>query len=133
MNKQLQKQEAIQRMQLLNLHENVIREFNSEGKLNLSESDGILYWLDEKQTEYVKAFEEKFNSVVYHVIHDYTEFGELLSFLYVSDSEDEWAYDLEDLKGGCACAYVKNLDDDMCSKFGSIGIKPQFGGLVRTA
>jgi hypothetical protein len=37
------------------------------------------------------------------------------------------------LKDGYACAYVMNLDDEWCSEFGSIGIKPQFGGVVRTA
>lgn len=132
MTTQEQKIEAIKRMKLIKLHENPIREFKAEGRLNLSENGGILYWLDEKQQECVKEFETKYNALVYHVIHDFTEFGELLSFLYVSDSEDEWEYDRDDLKQGYAYAYVKNLDDDVCSEFGSIGIKPQFGGLVRT-
>lgn len=133
MTTQEQKIEAIKRMKLLKLHENPIREFEEEGRLNLSENGGILYWLDEKQQEYVKEFETKYNALVYHVIHDFTEFGELLSFLYVSDSEDEWEYDLDDLKQGYPYVYVKNLDDDMCSEFGSIGIKPRCGGIVRTA
>lgn len=133
MTRQEQKTEAIKRMKLLKLHENPIREFEEEGRLNLSENGGILYWLDEKQQECVKEFETKYNALVYHVIHDLTEFGELLSFLYVSDSEDEWEYDLDDLKQGYPFVYVKNLDDDMCSEFGSIGIKPQCGGIVRTA
>jgi hypothetical protein len=133
MTKQEQKQEAIARMKLLKLHQNAIDEFEKEDKLNLSENYGALYWLDEKQQEYVKKFEQKYNSVVYHVIHNMTEFGELLAFLYVSDSEEEWGYDRDDLKDGYACAYVENLDDSNCSEFGSIGIKSQFGGLVRTA
>lgn len=133
MNRQKQKLEAIQRMQMLKLHDTPIREFKENDVLNLSENGGILYWLDDKQKEYVKEFEAKYNAVVYHVIHDYTEFGELLSFLYVSESKDEWGYDREGLKAGYALAYVKNLDDEYCSEFGSIGIKPQFGGLVRTA
>jgi len=133
MTRQEQKQEAIARMQMLKLHQNPIREFDKEDIVNLSEHGGILYWLDENQQEYVKEFENKYNAVVYHVIHNITEFGELLAFLYVSDSQEEWEYDRDDLKDGYACAYVKNLDDEMCSEFGSIGIKPSFGGLVRTA
>lgn len=133
MTRQEQKTEAIARMQMLKLHKNPIRKFIEEDVVNLSEGPGILYWLNEVQIEYVKAFEEKHQAVVYHAIHNYTEFGELLAFLYVSDSQEEWEYDREDLKSGYACAYVKNLDDDCCSEFGSIGIKPQFGGLVRTA
>lgn len=133
MNKQLQKNEAIARMRMLKLHENAIREFDEEGVINLSESIGMLYWLDEKQNEMVKQFELKHNSVVYHVIHSNTEFGELLAFLYVSEHKNEWGYDRDDIKNGIALAYVKNLDDDICSEFGSIGIKPSFGGLIRTA
>lgn len=129
---QEQKNEAIRRMKLLKLHENPIREFEEKGRLNLSENGGILYWLDEKQQEYVKEFERKYNGLVYHVIRDFRECGETLSFLYVTDSAREWEYDRDDLKQGYAFAYVKNLDDDLCSEFGSIGIKPQFGGLVRT-
>jgi len=133
MTKQEQKIEAIARMKMLKLHENPIREFVEEDTVNLSEGHGILYWLDDQKMEYVKAFEEKHHAVVYHAIHNYTEFGELLAFLYVSSEKDEWEYDRQDLKDGYACAYVKNLDDDCCSEFGSIGIRPSFGGLVRTA
>lgn len=132
MTRQEQKTEAIARMQMLKLHKNAIREFMEEDVVNLSEGPGILYWLDDKQIEDVKVFEEKHNAVVYHVIHNYSEFGELLAFLYVSDDQDEWQLDREDLKDGYACAYVKNLDDEYCSEFGSIGIRPQFGGVVRT-
>ena len=133
MNKEIQKQEAITRMKMLNLYPNVIEEFEKENVINLSESGGILYWLDDEQRAMVKDFETKHDAVVYHVIHDYTEFGELYSLLYVSKYKSEWKDDRNDLKYGCACAYVKNMDEDWCSEFGSIGIKPQFGGLVRTA
>lgn len=133
MNRQEQKIEAIARMKMLKLHTNAINEFDKEDILNLSENDGILFWLDEKQMKLVKSFELKHNAVVYHVIHNYTEFGELLSFLYVSKNKDEWGYDRDDIKHGYVVAYVLNLDDDCCSEFGSIGIKSQFGGLVRIA
>jgi len=133
MERTVQKQEALERMKMLKLHENVIREFEKEDLINLSEHGGILYWLDDKQKEYVARFEREHNAVVYHVIHNYTEFGELLAFLYVSSHEEEWEYDRDDLKDGYALAYVENLDDPCFSEFGSIGIKPQFGGLCRTA
>lgn len=127
------KEEAIARMKQLKLHTNVITEFEKENILNLSENGGFLYWLTDEQKSFVKEFEENHNALVYHVIHDYTEFGELLTFLYISDYEEDWNIDREDLTGGYACAYVKNLDDEMCSEFGGIYFKTQFGGLVRTA
>lgn len=133
MKKALQRQEAIKRMKMLKLHPNAIREFSNDNVINLSEGYGALYWLDDTQKELVAKFETKYNAIVYHVIHSFTEFGEMLAFLYVSNHQDEWGYDLDDIKGGYICAYVKNLDDDFCSEFGSIGIKSSFGGLVRTA
>ena len=125
------KTEAIARMKMLKLHENPIREFEKENKLNLSEHGGMLYWLSDEQKAMVKDFEEENNALVYHVIHNYMDFGELLTFLYVSDYKEEWKLDRNDLKQGYALAYVKNIDDDFCSEFGSVEIKPQFGGLVR--
>ena len=131
--KEQKKQEALERMKLLSLYPNIIREFEKDGIVNMSENGGYLYWLDDEQREYVSDFEEEHNALVYHVIHNYTEVGEMLTFLYVSDDADEWGYDRDDLKAGYACAYVKNLDEDAFSEFGSVGIKPEFGGLVRTA
>jgi len=126
------KQEALERMKMLNLFENAIKEFQQESKVNMSEC-GFLYWLDDDQTKMVSEFETEHDALVYHVIHNYTEFGELLTFFYVSDHEEEWEYDRADLKDGYACAYVKNLDEDAFSEFGSVAFKEQFGGLVRTA
>ena len=131
--KEQKKQEALERMKMLMLSPNIIKEFAKDGIVNMSETRGFLYWLDDEQKEYVSDFEEEHNALVYHVIHNYTEVGEMLTFLYVSDDEDEWGYDRDDLKAGYACAYVKNLDEDAFSEFGSVGIKPEFGGLVRTA
>lgn len=132
MEKARQKQEAIARMKMLKLSPNIIREFDKEGIVNLSENGGILYWLTSEQQTMVDEFEAENNALVYHVIHDFTEFGELYSLLYVSKYDEEWEYDREDLKYGTALVYVKNVTDEICSEFGSIGIRPQFGGLVRT-
>ena len=126
------KQEALDRMKMLNLFENAIRDFQQDNKVNMSEC-GFLYWLDDEQKQYVSEFETEHDALVYHVIHNYTEFGELLTFFYVSDQEEEWKYDRADLKDGYACAYVKNLDEEAFSEFGSVAFKEQFGGLVRTA
>ena len=133
MEKAKQKQEAIARMKLLKLHGNVIREFEKEGIVNLSENGGFLYWLNGDQQAIVDEFEAEHDALVYHVIRSFTEIGEMYALLYVSKDEEEWEYDQDDIRHGIALAYVKNMDDDFCSEFGSIGIKPQFGGLVRTA
>ena len=128
-----QRTEALKRMELLKLHENVIDDFKEISLLNQSEHGGILYWVEGEMEKKIREWEEKTGNLVYHVIHDYTEFGELLSLLYVSQYEEEWETDREDIQDGYALAYVMNLTDDWCSEYGSIGIRPQWGGVVRTA
>lgn len=133
MTREMKKTEALERMKMLKLHSNVINEFQNQDKVNLSENGGFLYWLNDDQKRRVAEFEKKYDALVYHVIRNITEFGELLSYLYVSDSEEEWEMDREDLTNGTALVYVENLNDKWCSEFGSIGIQPSLGGLLRTA
>ena len=56
----------------------------------------------------------------------YDMFKELLDSK-VSYSEQ----DKEDIKDGYVFAYVYNKDCEWCSEFGSIAVRPSFGGLVR--
>lgn len=132
MDRNKQKLEAIERMKLLKLYPQIIKEFEEDDVINVSEHGGILFWLSVEQQEMVKQFEEKYNAVVYHVIHNYTEFGELYSLLYVSKYQAEWDYDKDDILNNTALVYVVNKDEDAFSEFGSIGIKSMFGGLART-
>lgn len=141
--------EGVERMKMLNLFGNVTREFRNEGKVNYSETvkmggktvSGILYWLDDDMKEEIKKFEEKYNCMVYHVIRNFTQFGELLVLLYVSSDVEEWKDDRNDLKemvediNGVKFynpfAYVINRTDPECSEFGRIGIIPCNGGIKR--
>ena len=127
------KTEAIRRMNgWWKLHRNVINEFKT-GKLNLSERFGALYWLNDEQKRIVDEWAKETGYVPYHVIHNMTEFGELLSILYVSSEKDEWKEDEAEALEGIQMAYVKNVSDNFCSEYGRIGVRPSFGGLVRTA
>lgn len=130
--------ECVKRMKLLNIFPQTVREFENEGVVNYSEYNmGILYWLTEDMKKEVKEFEEKYNAVVYHVIHNMTEFGELLTFLYVDENTDEWEREKHDLQERdpngvyITIAYVRNLNDPDFSEFGTVGIKPILGGIKR--
>lgn len=133
-----QKVEALLRMKKLDIHENAIKEFKDEGKLNLSEPAfgnrvGVLYWLNAEEQKMVDEFEKEYGGKVYHVIKNNTAFGLLYSMLYVSKHPEEWESDDEDLEEGYQVAYVKNATDDFLSELGGIQIKPAFGGVVRIA
>jgi hypothetical protein len=130
--KETKKAEAIKRMKMLNLYTSYIEAFEKKDEIFMSEMTGGVYENTEL-IDKVREFEEENNALVYHVIRTFTGFGELYSFLYVSDYQEEWEMDNEDISEGYALAYVWNKDMPEFSEFGSIGVKGKFGGIVRTA
>lgn len=131
---EIKKQEAIKRMKALSIYSETINQFEKDGLVSYSEPPiGTNYWLTDKQKEIVSEFEEEYNALVYFAVRAYTEFGVLDAFLYVSDHEDEWILDRNDIKDGYAYAYVYNHDVPEYSEIGLIGVSYVFGGLVRTS
>ena len=131
MNKEERFIEAIERMKLLKLDNSCIEAF-VKGKVWESEGYGALYEVNQKEQELIDKIEKNHpNCLVYHMIHNVFEFGECYSMLYVSSDTDEWERDKQDIKDGYTFAWVENVDLDWCSEFGSIAIKPSFGGLIR--
>jgi len=131
MNKEERFIEAIERMKMLKLDKGCINAFKN-GKVWESEGYGALYEVNEEEQKIIDKFEASHEGcLVYHMIHNAYEFGECYSILYVSNDTDEWQSDKDDIKEGYVFAYVENIDSDWCSEFGSIAIKPSFGGLVR--
>lgn len=126
-----QLQEALKRIEMLELHPNVAKELEKESKLNVSEHMGALFWLKEGEDEIIRKIEEQYGILVYHCIRSHTEMGMMLSCLYVSSSEEEWEMERVDLERNRPLAYVYNADFPEFSEFGSIGIKQQFGGVIR--
>ncbi|MCX4355867.1 MAG: hypothetical protein OSJ43_06535 [Oscillospiraceae bacterium] len=128
------KEEAIKRMKLLGIIPDVIHQFEKDDLINRSEPPfGALYWVQGDDLKHLHKFEEEHNALVYAVIRNYYNIGTMDSYLYVSDYEKDWENDREELKNGEAFAYVRNLDDDECSEFGSIGVtRSPAAGLVRT-
>lgn len=115
--------EALARMKLWGIYAPIRKQFEKEDIVSESAPPlGACFWLDEAQLEQVRAFEERNNALVYHVIHSYTSFGELENYLYVSDYPEEWETDRDDIKSGQQLVYVLNRDAPECSEFGSIGI-----------
>lgn len=129
------KEEAIKRMKALDLYKPYITLFEKDNKIFMSEMTGGVYDFDDNEelVAKIKEFEEEYNALVYHVIRTMTQFGELYNFLYVSQYNEEWDMDNDDISEGYALVYVWNKTDDWCSEFGSIGVQGKFGGIVRTA
>ena len=129
--REIKKEEAIKRMQALGIFSQTIRQFKSDMVSYSEPPIGANYWLNDEQKAIVQKFEEEYNALVYFGIRSYTEFGTLDAFLYVSDHQDEWEYDNEDIKDGYAYAYVHNYDIPEFSEIGGIAVRERAGGLVR--
>lgn len=139
----MQKQEALKRLEILKekgLLKNVVDDFKKNDLIYYSEQTkmgGILYYCTQsngadKYVKIIEEFEKEHNAIVYHAIHIFTEFGELLNLLYVSSYDEEYEQDKQDLKENYVFSYVINLDDEIFSEFGSIGYEIKSGGLIRT-
>lgn len=128
------KAEAIERMKSFGLFNPVIRDFKRNDLIQLSEPPvGACFYLDPEMLEVVKELEKDGHFLVYHMIRNWTEFGELWSFLYVYYDDEDWTMDHEDAKEGYQMAYVWNKDGGF-SDMGTIGIRRTIaGGLERTA
>lgn len=140
-NKKILKEEALRRMNKVNLTKDVINLFSKEDKLYYSERQSglmpaVLYWLDnnEDYVKMVKDFEERTGYLVYHVIKTHTSFGVILDFLFVSTYDDDWEYEIEDAgEYTRVMSMANNLTDEHMSDMGSILVKPKMGGLERIA
>lgn len=148
MDKEMKKREAVKRLAMLGLEESILSNFADKGEVYYSVpaqigglKAGILYRLDSDSRfqSLVKQTEEKKNILVFHVIYQNTLFGEMLTMLYVSDTEEEWESENEEYENGkrendwYVCAYVYNLTTPEFSQFGYVGFKEAYGGLVKTA
>jgi len=145
--------EALKRLDFLKKHGMTygaaVRAFRDKGDIGIFENQGgfanaVYYemrlnsgdndFYDELCTQ-VDCFESENDATVYLILVNHTMFGELVSFLYVSDQPQEWEDDMDDLKNQMALVYVYNRDDDMLSEFGSISFaySPAFGGIYRVS
>lgn len=121
--KEEKKKEAVARMKDWGIYAPIIKQFEKDDLVSESVPPlGACYWLNEEQLARVREFEERYDALVYHVIHSYTSIGEMESYLYVSDYPEEWEKDREDIAVGRQLVYVVNKDMPDCSEFGSIGI-----------
>lgn len=128
------KAEALKRMKLLGIYPETVKQFDREGLVSISEPPwGAFYWLEDKEKEIVRQFEEKYHTLVYVGIRSFTVLGKMDCYLYVSDHPGQWADDRALIKSGEQIAYVYNWGAPDCSEMGSIGFRSTTGaGLERT-
>lgn len=133
--REAKKAEAIKRMNVLKIFDTAIRMFEKDDVVMCSEPTGALFFLDEEQKKLVSEFENENNCLVYLVVRGYTLFGKMDSYLFVSDFDEEWEMDNDDIAelAPIPMTYTYNYDCPDFSEFGHIGVLPLCGGLKRVS
>lgn len=129
-----QKEFALKILKKLDVYRPYIKGFKDKGDVCWFENyAGFWAYQDEELMAKIKEFEEENNALVYAVSHDYTEFGECFSLLYISQYEEDWDYTIQHIEQNkyYVASYVWNKTDDWCSEFGDIAIISAFGGIRR--
>ena len=124
-----QKEEAVLRMDLMGIHEDIIIEFQKSDDVSLSEN-GKYYPLDDQLKEDVRRFEQEHDATVFLVVRMSSVYGTLDSLLFVGKYDEEWELSQEDLEDGYAMSYTINRDYPDCSEMGSISFRVTPEGVI---
>lgn len=133
--KEERKEKAIEIMKKMDIYAPYIKGFKENNQVFFYEYFAG-FWADQEPELYekVKELEKEYNLTIYAITHEYLEFGECYSLLYVGSEKSEWEYTVESERNvHYAFAYVWNKTDDMCSEFGTVGVKSFGGGITRIA
>lgn len=68
----------------------------------------------------IKELQLKYGGFGYYITYDKNY--PFVNVLWLSSNEEEWEMDYEDIQNDLSFAYVFNLNDDVLSEFGTIGI-----------
>ena len=126
---------AIELMKKLDIYKPYIEGFEKDNMVCFYENFGGFWAIQEPEIQNKMInLQYEHDITIYAITHEFCEFGECYSFLYVNRYKEEWDYTLES-EGNLhnAFAYVWNKTDDWCSEFGTIGVKSFGGGIKRIA
>ena len=129
------KVKAIELLKKLDIYKPYIKGFEEENEVCFFEYYAG-FWVNQEPEVYekMKEIERRHNCTVYAITHDFTDFGELYSFLLVTDYKSEWKnLVISEGKTHYAFSYVWNKTYDDFSEFGTIGVKSLGGGITRIA
>ena len=129
--KEKMKQEAIERMKMLEISPKTIEVFEETGEIGLSVAPFSICGITPEYEKLISEWEEETGCVAYHAIYNGASVGALLTILFVSDDEEEWELDRRDMEAGYPMAYVFNLDIPEFSEYGAISVENIDGVLKR--
>lgn len=135
--KEEMKKKAVEYLTQIKCYKPYLQAFKNHDIITMYEGYGGYYIDKDSEPELVKKiqeFEKDSGGLVYAVIHNIYSFGECYTMLYVSPNKEDEEYSVEPAGDGFyVFSYVWNKTNDDCSEFGTVGIKPALGGLIRVS
>lgn len=126
--------QAVKRMEMLELDSHVITDFKETGIVMCSCPQGcIVNIVPESYSEFVNEFEKETGYLVYHIVYTVTMFSETISYLYVSDLLEDWGMDLFDIMHGRIHTYIEDLNFPEASQFATVKLCNDQGCLQRVS
>ena len=126
-----QKAEAVLRLKLMGIREDVRRKFEEDGTMMFCNNEQFRP-VDEEMAEEIRRFEQEHDATVFLAVRMFTMFGDLDALLFVGKYDEEWELEHDDLKAGYAMSYCLNRDYPDCSEMGSIAFRiTKDGAIVR--
>lgn len=128
------REEAVSRMRKLGVYKPTVAEFKRSGRVNISEPPmGAFYWVGDEEQKMIDWIQQEYNCLVYMVVRAYhRELGQMDAYLLVSDYEEEWEMDRENLENGYVFSYVNTVGSPDLSELGDIVVERTIaGGLIR--
>lgn len=116
-------EQAIKYMQIMKFPQHIIEQFAGEESSLCLSYRGVTQPIPVELIDQLKQLEEKHSIMFYHITRTDAEFGVCYECYYVSNEEDEWEYEIEDVKRLHPFAYVINTSEPMFSEFGMVAIK----------
>lgn len=121
---EVKRKEAIRRMNLMHLDPAAVKDYSDGGIIKCAEdSKTTLRDLTESELSLLEVVEKEHDIMVYLAIKSFCLGCRMISFLFVSNYEENWELDDADLEGGYAMTYTVNLDAPELSEMGSIGFE----------
>lgn len=130
------KELAVKYLEKIKCYKPYLKAYRDKGIVTMYEGFGGYYVEEHSEPELfkkIKEVESKFGGTVYAVIHNFFEFGECYTMLWVSQYKEDQEYAVdewnENMSGVFAWVWNKTVED--FSEFGTVGIQSALGGLLR--
>ena len=123
------KAEAVQRMKMHGLLQDIIDLFNEKDILCCSEN-GILRYLTGEEKRMVAEYEKESGCLIYHIIRSHWDF-ETCELCQVSLYKEDWPIERDRLEQGWPLVYSVNLTIPDYSETGGVALINSNGSLIR--